>query len=100
MTAAVSASLGRSHRSVRAQGWRPPLVTLIQHAVAVHVLGTDTGVGPGGHGEVEEQTPPLKVVTGWRGSENIHRRLSNPSEVDRGYLRVSSHKVTERIECL
>lgn len=52
------ASLGRSHRSVRAQGWRPPLVTLIQHAVAVHVLGTDTGVGPGGHGEVEEQTPP------------------------------------------
>ena len=43
---------------------------------------------------MEEQTPPLKVVTGRRGSENIHRRLSNPSEVDRGDLRVSNHKVT------
>lgn len=37
VTAAVSASLGRSHRPVRAQGWRPPLVTLIQHAVAAHM---------------------------------------------------------------
>lgn len=36
--------------------------------------------------------PTPKVVTGWQGSENIHRRLSNPSEADRGYLRVSSHK--------
>ena len=60
----------------------------------------DTGVGPGGHGEVEDQTTPLKVVPDWWGRQNIHRRLSNPSEVDRGYLRVSSHKVTERIECL
>lgn len=60
----------------------------------------DTRVGPGGHGEVEDQTPPLKVVPGWRGRQNIHRRLSNPSEVDRGYLRVSNHKVIEHIECL
>lgn len=47
----------------------------------------DTGVGPRGHGEVEDQTPPLKGVTGWWGRQNIHRRLPNPSEVDRCYLK-------------
>lgn len=59
----VSASLGCSHQSVRAQGWRPPLVSLIQHAVAANMLCARHWARPWG---MQRRRRPDPSSQGWR----------------------------------